>query len=160
MLQTLWIMRHGLAESEFDSDFNRALSAIGRREAESVANQMMLSQNLPTEMLVSPFRRTQETAQVVHKILAIDKPFETEEMLVHFADHRVLGDYLLSSDKSSLIIVSHMPIVAKLCQYLCPSSNIFGFQTAQVVRLEFEQDLNSQAVQNVKLAEVFLPGHG
>ncbi|TQV86535.1 phosphohistidine phosphatase SixA [Aliikangiella coralliicola] len=141
MLKTLWIMRHGLAESEFDTDFNRALSAVGKSQAADVAEQLIKTEvELPDNMLVSPFRRTQETAQIVHQSLAIDKPFETEDLLVHFADPHLLGDFLLAAKFEKLIVVSHMPIVARLCQYLSPDCEIYGFQTAQVVKIEFDKN--------------------
>lgn len=141
-MKTLWIMRHGLAESQFDSDFNRALSKLGEQQAASVATKLLNSEdNLPQRMLVSPFRRTQETAKVVQSVLELDKDFETEDMLVHYGDHKILGDYLLTLADERVLIVSHMPIVASLCQYLSPTSNVFGFQTAQVAKLNFKQGI-------------------
>ncbi|TQV76557.1 phosphohistidine phosphatase SixA [Aliikangiella marina] len=141
-MRTLWIMRHGLAESQFETDFNRALSPVGEQQAASVARQILNdSAPLPQRMLVSPFRRTQETAQIVHPILAIDNPFETEDLLVHYGDHRILGDFLLALPDERIMIVSHMPIVASLCQYLSPGCNIVGFQTAQVAKLNFENGI-------------------
>lgn len=146
MLQSLWIMRHGLAESEFDSDFNRALSETGERQALNVASKILLEEpELPLDMLVSPFRRTQETAQLVHQKLALPQPFVTEDMLVHYADHQLLGNFLLASQYTRLIIVSHMPIVARLCQYLSPECNIFGFQTGQAVKLSFNHQGKAEA---------------
>lgn len=154
MPETLWIMRHGLAESDFDTDFNRALSEVGAVEAKNVAEQMLdFADALPEKMLVSPFRRTQETANIVHKTLGLDTPFETEELLVHFADHQLLAAFLLDRPEKKIMVVSHMPIVARLCQYLAPDSQIYGFQTAQAVRLDF----NSQG--RAKLIKSFLAGN-
>jgi len=132
----LWVMRHGLAQAEFESDFSRALSDVGKAQARDVARQIKNSgEPLPVKMLVSPFKRTQQTASIVHQELGLVEPFETEEMLVHFADHQLLGDFLLASEFHDLMIVSHMPIVARLCQYLSPGCGIYGFNTAQTVRL-------------------------
>ena len=140
-MQTLWVMRHGLAESQFDTDFNRALSDFGKLQARQIASKMLDSENeLPSLMLASPLRRTQETATVVHEKLGLAQPFQTEEMLVHSADHKVLGDFLLSVETPKVMIVSHMPIVAYLCQYLSPNCDIYGFQTAQVVKLNIDDD--------------------
>ncbi|MCW8998364.1 MAG: histidine phosphatase family protein, partial [Kangiellaceae bacterium] len=149
---TLWIMRHGLAEGEFDSDFNRALSGTGYAQALDIAQQVLESGlEIPADMLVSPFRRTQETAGVVHKKLGLEKSFETEEMLVHFAEHKLLGDFLLASDYKNLMLVSHMPIVAKLCQYLVDGCEIYGFQTAQLVRIEIDENGKGSVL------DIFLP---
>ncbi len=148
-MKTLWIMRHGLAEIEFASDFTRALSNIGEKQVLDVAEQLIANEPiLPTTMIVSPFTRTQQTAQIMHQKLAIIEPFENEELLVHFADPRLLGDYLLAREFEQLMIVSHMPIVAELCQYLSPGCNIYGFQTAQIVKLHIAQH-NAAKVGNI-----------
>jgi len=155
-LKTLWIMRHGLAVDQFESDFTRALSAVGESQAESIAQQMLAqADDLPTDMLVSPFSRTQSTAEIVHKKLDLKHPFETEDMLVHFADHKILGDYLLASSYRKLMIVSHMPIVAHLCRYLAPNCGINGFQTAQTVKMIFEQDSSNNIIGRV--SQIYLP---
>ncbi len=161
MLKNLWIMRHGLAENQFDSDFTRQLSQVGKQQALAVAQQIKSDSDvLPSDMLVSPFARTQATATIVHKALGLVKPFETDEMLVHFADHRLLGDFLLASNYENLIIVSHMPIVAELCQYLMPGCSIYGFQTAQAVQLKFElgsNDNNGNSSPVITLEKDYLP---
>jgi len=152
MLKNLWIMRHGLAVNEFESDFTRALSSTGKVQALSVVKQLMETETvLPSQMLVSPFRRTQETADLVHRELGINEPYENEELLVHFADHQLLGDFLITGGFENLIVVSHMPIVAELCQYLCPGCDIYGFQTAQIVKVEF--DIKGAA----NISNIYLP---
>jgi phosphohistidine phosphatase len=153
MLKTLWVMRHGLAVDQFDSDFTRALSKTGKVQAENIGEQLLKDcDELPQRMLVSPFRRTQETAQIVHAALKLKDPFETEDMLVHFGDPRLLGDYLLSLNEERVMIVSHMPIVAQLCEYLAPGCGVYGFQTAQVVKL------NAATSTTLAFAKSFLAG--
>jgi len=156
MLTTLWIMRHGLAVDHFESDFSRELSKVGESQAKSVVEQLLEdTDDLPTDMLVSPFSRTQSTAKIVHQVLGMTKPFETEEMLVHFADHKILGDYLLASSYRNLIIVSHMPIVARLCQYLSPNCGINSFQTAQLVKMNLEEDESKNI--SGRVSKIYLP---
>jgi phosphohistidine phosphatase SixA len=156
MLKHLWIMRHGLAVDQFESDFTRALSTTGRLQAENSAEELLRNPKLlPRDMLVSPFQRTLSTADIMHNKLSISAPYETDEMLVHFADHKILGDFLLCSPFSDLLIVSHMPIVAKLCQYLSPSCEIYGFETAQIVRLDFNAE--SGPTNNARVGQVITP---
>jgi len=161
-LKHLWVMRHGLAESQFDSDFNRQLSELGKQQASDVALQIKTEKaSQPQTMLVSPFCRTQMTAEIVHRILELETPFITEELLVHFADHRLLADFLIASDYENLIIVSHMPIVAHLCGYLVADpDSVFAFETAQVIKINFAQNVgnNDLSVNMVgKIEACYLP---
>lgn len=150
MLENLWIMRHGLAESEFESDFTRPLSEVGKRQAQNTISQLISeSKQLPSVMLASPLARTQSTAKVAHDLLGIQKPFKTEKLLVHSADHRLLGDFLLASGFKNLIVVSHMPIVAYLVQYLVPQSELLGFQTAQIAHISFSNPGEQGAIKQV-----------
>ena len=150
MLEHLWILRHGLAADQFDTDFNRALSEKGETQVKSSIRQLIETEKtLPLDMLVSPFKRTLSTANITYDMLPMQKPYKTDEMLVHFADHKILGDYLLASGYKNLIIVSHMPIVARLCQYLSPNCDIFGFETAQLVRLDFDNNDKSSSFATV-----------
>lgn len=150
-MKSLWIMRHGMAKKKFQTDRSRELSVTGRAQALDVARQLRADKDdLPRQMLVSPFVRTQQTAQIVHQTLDIKTPFEVEELLVYSADYKMLATYLLASDFDKLIIVSHMPLVANLCQYLA-AENIFSFQTAQVVKLDFISSAKA------KLSKIYLP---
>lgn len=153
MLKTLWIMRHGLAENDFDTDFNRALSSIGANEVTSSMTKMLEEAlEKPTRLLVSPFRRTQETAAIVERLINQYNSagnlvqIELEEMLVHFADHQLLANYLLSIEDEKLMIVSHMPIVARLCQTLVYDCDVYGFQTAQIVKINFDDQQQGKIV--------------
>jgi phosphohistidine phosphatase len=155
MLENLWIMRHGLAESQFESDFTRPLSKVGVLQTENTISQLMANSDvLPTQMLASPLARTQSTAKIAHLKLNLQQPFKTDSSLVHSADHRLLGDYLLASDYQNLIIVSHMPVVAYLVQYLVPQSEMMGFQTAQIAHLAFDRKNQQAQVQNVYRANI------
>lgn len=154
MLKTLWIMRHGLAEKDFDTDFNRALSSVGENEAKASVSKMLVdTSEKPTRLLVSPFRRTQETAAVVERLINQNNSteelvqIELEEMLVHFADHQLLANYLLSLEEERIMIVSHMPIVARLCQALIVDCDIYGFQTAQIVKIDFDDQQQGKVVE-------------
>jgi phosphohistidine phosphatase len=143
MLKNLWVMRHGQAEGFMDTDFNRALTSRGQQQVEDVIQQLISdpeNEIKPSDMLASPFVRTQQTAKIAYDLLNIQTPLETEEMLVHSASEKVLGDYLLACDYENLIIVSHMPIVACLCHYLSPNIKIMGFSTAQIVQLSFNSE--------------------
>ncbi len=149
-------MRHGLAESQFAEDFTRQLSKRGEQQALNIAEQIRKNETiLPTAMLASPFSRTQSTANIVHQKLGLINPIKSEDMLVHFGDHKILGDFLLACDYEHLIIISHMPIVARLCQYLVSGCNIQGFRTAQTIRLDFTYNDPSEPI--IKIGDNYSP---
>lgn len=136
MKSTLWLMRHGLAVDQFDSDFSRELSEHGAEQVRDVCQQILKAKDLPTEVLSSPFERTQATAEIAKQVLDIPSAIQTEEMLVHFADHQVVGEYLKVTEFEKLLVVTHMPIIARLAHYLDADCAVSSFSTAQVARFD------------------------
>ncbi len=156
MIKSLWVMRHGLAVDYFESDFSRALSAEGERQVETVIEQLLNdSPLLPKHMLSSPLSRTVSTAKIVQKKLGFSQTIETENLLIHSADHKLLADFLLTTNYEQLLIVSHMPIVSYLCQYLAPGCELYSFETAQCIRMDFFTDSNNIRVGKVN--KIYLP---
>ena len=105
---------------------------------------------MPETILVSPFKRTQQTADHLIETLGFSGTRESDEMFVHFADHELAASYLDAHPATQLMVVSHMPIVARMSRYLDPNCGIDGFQTAQIVR--FQRVGNS-----LKMDKIYLP---
>jgi broad specificity phosphatase PhoE len=61
----LYLVRHGRAAAKFDVDRDPGLDEEGRRQAEAVAETLLRKGPLP--ILVSPLRRTLETAAVLER---------------------------------------------------------------------------------------------
>ena len=63
----LWILRHGEAEPHARSDAQRNLTEHGREQVRQAAAHL-IGQSIDT-ILVSPYVRAQQTAEIVRKVL-------------------------------------------------------------------------------------------
>jgi phosphohistidine phosphatase len=141
------IMRHGNASHHADSDETRPLTSIGK--SESLASFKHWEQELYTveKLISSPYLRAQQTAAMVTKAakkagcnLAKNEIWEsiTPDGHVEAVADQILAEY--QQNKQNILLVSHMPFVAKLNQYLQfgKQKNGHEFTTGQIVILYFE----------------------
>ncbi len=131
------ILRHGAAEpSGPDGDGTRALSPAGIAQVRALAARLASSGRIPDRIFSSPYRRAVETARLVHAALPAPVPLETLTELRPDAEPEDLTVTLrtLAAGGGHLLLVSHMPLVSRLCSHLAGRSIAFG--TAELARLE------------------------
>ena len=117
----LYLMRHGDAVSKARTDQERPLSPLGEAQASSMV-PVLLDQP-PKRLLVSPYLRAQQTANLVAGGLAshdIELAIETVEFITpddspHYA-LRNLEPLLQNS--GPILVVSHQPLVGCLISLL------------------------------------------
>ena len=80
----LWLLRHGQAEPKARTDAQRNLTDVGRREVEGAAASLQ-DQSLQV-ILVSPYQRAQQTAEIVRQALGFTGPAETVPWLTPDSD--------------------------------------------------------------------------
>ncbi len=117
----LW--RH--AEAEYGlPDLDRALTHHGERQAHAMAEWLRIRLPDDTRILVSPARRTQQTAQ------ALSKRFETADALAPGASVAdVLGACAWSgSATGSVLVVGHQPTLGEV------AAQLLGIRGAVAVR--------------------------
>ncbi len=132
-MKTIWIMRHGEASWKADSDQQRELTAGGRQQIASVTEKLALSGAF--HVWVSPYLRAQQSSDEFLKNSMVELVEKREEsMITPDSDPAMLVELIEASDFSRLLLVSHMPLVARLTQLLTRDDRIGGFQTAQVVQ--------------------------
>ncbi len=109
------IMRHGEAESltPGGSDAERSLSDHGHRQAEQAGRVLYGEELVPDVTLASPYRRAQQTAAAVASAMGLDQ-WQTESGLVPEADAQATVEALAGCDASTLLLVSHQPLVTYL----------------------------------------------
>ncbi|MCQ2029909.1 phosphohistidine phosphatase SixA [Stutzerimonas zhaodongensis] len=112
----LWLLRHGEAEPKARTDAERNLTENGRMEVQSAAAHL---QDQPLQaILVSPYQRAQQTAEIVRQVLGFSGPVETVPWLTPESDP---GDAMLYLDRRSeqrLLLVTHQPFVGVLGGWL------------------------------------------
>lgn len=134
----LWLLRHGEAEPKARTDAERNLTENGRLEVEGAAAHM---QNQPLQaILVSPYQRAKQTAEIVRQVLGFSGPVETVPWLTPESDP---GDAMLYLDRRSeqnLLLVTHQPFVGVLGGWLVNGQRDtpIPMATASLVELEGE----------------------
>ena len=141
MAETLLIMRHGEAGAG-RPDSERELTATGHREAARMAEWLAGRQDLDLSrlrLLVSPYRRAQQTAGPVAEALGV--AIETLPLLTPDDAPDAVLDWLLEADPSGpCLLVSHMPLVGALTGLLVEgrSEHGLGLPTAAIAELTTE----------------------
>ena len=137
----LIVMRHGQAEPYRSDDASRALLPAGVVEAESAARFLQQHAYVPTDIIASPYRRAQQTAETVRRCLALSTAIRSEAALQPDGDVDHVAPLLtaLSDAKaetgtpSVMLVASHMPLVSGLLYALTGQDQ--GFATGSLVVL-------------------------
>lgn len=138
-MKTLYIMRHGQAEARAASDAERALTARGEQDVERVTRALASELANVEQIWVSPYRRAQQTAAIVNRVLGRGADPVTTELLTPEANLMALCDQMQQSDSMELMLVSHMPLVGELLHYLTgtdPGRYSMGTASIACVSLE------------------------
>ncbi len=148
----LYIMRHGEAEeftnSTFKSDNERQLTKQGQFEAKLMANWLLkLNLNLK-HIFVSPFIRAQQTCEHVLKTMKLEAI--TLDFITPSGDARQVHDFIDgllidevnmkkgADQETSLLIVSHMPLVSYLVSELTADAQAPIFTTAGIAQINYD----------------------
>lgn len=112
----IWILRHGQAEPMAASDPQRALTERGRAEVRAM---LPLFDDTPLDViLASPYRRAQQTAELVSRALAHARGVATAGWLTPDDDPRQALDFLGERSERNVLLVSHQPLVGQLISLL------------------------------------------
>lgn len=144
----LFIMRHGEAEALKADDRSRQLTATGREQV-STAARWLEEHYCPSHKvdmaLVSPYRRTRQTYDVLSVVLPSQKTEICDDVIpdgnaqwVHdFIDAKLESAQGKNKPIKSLIVVSHMPLVSYLVDSLCQSYTTSLFSTASIAVIRY-----------------------
>ncbi len=112
---TLWLLRHGEAEPRVRHDTERALTERGREEARRSAERLR-GRSL-VHILVSPYLRAQQTAELVREVLGLTLSLTTVDWATPDDSPRVAADYL-HEFSGECLLVSHNPFLGHLAGLL------------------------------------------
>ncbi|EKT63816.1 phosphohistidine phosphatase SixA [Providencia burhodogranariea] len=137
----VYIMRHGDAALQAASDAERALTQKGIDD--SVLMAQWLSQRNPAidKVLVSPYRRAEETLQVIRDNLVISARSEVMDMLTPSGNATFVADHirdLAVMETNAVLVVSHLPLVGYLVSELCPNEAPPMFTTSSIACIEID----------------------
>ncbi|MBU6281360.1 phosphohistidine phosphatase SixA [bacterium] len=109
------LVRHAIAEDFASSgrDFDRALTAEGRRRMERAARGLAVLDVRPDVVLASPLVRARQTAQIVGKALGAEP--RTWDALACGVDHEVVSaDLDERHPGGTVVLVGHEPDMGEL----------------------------------------------
>ncbi|WP_417777633.1 phosphohistidine phosphatase SixA [Stutzerimonas xanthomarina] len=134
----LWLLRHGEAEPRNRTDAERNLTAAGRIEVEGAAAHLQ-GQQLQA-ILASPYRRAQQTAEIVRQALGFGNPVETVSWLTPESDPTDALLYLDRRSEQHVLLVTHQPFVGVLGGWLISGHRDapIAMATASLAQLEGE----------------------
>ena len=135
----VWILRHGEAQPHARRDAERELTAHGREQVLHSAARL-IGQPLDC-ILVSPYVRAQQTAELVRKALGFTSELITVPWLTPESEPRDALSKL--ADSGNVLLVSHQPFVGELISLLLHGHlrQPQPMQTASLVELEGEWPL-------------------
>jgi phosphohistidine phosphatase len=152
-VKRLTLMRHGDAQWKDPEvvDFARPLNRRGTAEAEAMARRLAELTLIPDLLIASPARRTQQTAEIVARELALGpRNIQHEEALYLAAARDILK---LVQDMGPrvphLMVIGHNPGISELAHLLAPGGEIGGLATAGISTITLDIDKWSDVAPSV-----------
>jgi phosphohistidine phosphatase len=141
-VKRLTLMRHGEARwKDADvSDLERPLNRRGSNAAEAMAKRLLELQLVPELLLVSPARRTQQTAEILARELSLPARRLVREEALYLASAADLLKVVQATGPrvNHLMLVAHNPGVSELVQLLVPQGEAGGLGTAAICSITFD----------------------
>jgi phosphohistidine phosphatase len=135
-------MRHGDARWQDPglSDLERPLNRRGTGAAEAMARRLLELALVPDLMMVSPARRTQQTAEIVARELSIPPRRVLREETLYLASAADLLKVAQGCGPrvAHVLIVAHNPGVSELTQLLVPGKHAGALGTAAICSIGFD----------------------
>jgi phosphohistidine phosphatase len=134
-MPTLIVLRHAKADSAPGTpDFERPLTARGRRDARAAGDELRAGRRLPDRVMCSPALRTRQTLQE----LRLDAPVDYEDR-VYDNDPQAILDLLRTQadEPGTLLLVGHNPSMHRLVLDLGGGTDA-GFPTAATAVIDFD----------------------
>lgn len=150
----IWIMRHGEAGFNAPSDNQRTLTEKGKvmafEQGQWLGRRFQQHHILLDKVIISPYYRTQQTAEEVIKGLqAVDfqqnftNILETWDGITPSGNAETVVDYLTFLQEEgamNVLLISHLPLVFDLVQALTNNQSAVHFYPAVIAELQKEKE--------------------
>jgi phosphohistidine phosphatase len=113
----VFVLRHGEAGNRqklMVADTKRTLTEAGRKEVEEIAKRLSRLKLKPDRIITSPLVRARETAEIVAKVQASDKPEEWDELKPEGDRQQFYSKLSKLKSDSSAMIVGHEPYLSTM----------------------------------------------
>ena len=139
----LYLVQHGQCHPK-DVDPAKGLTEEGKSTATRIA-RVAKGYNVPISCILhSGKKRARETAEIFAEALSPSEGLHAKTGLNPLDDVTALGGLIAS--KENLMLVGHLPFMARLCAWLVvddPEAAVFQFQNAGIVCLKQPPDDNN-----------------
>ncbi|QII36832.1 phosphohistidine phosphatase SixA [Rouxiella badensis] len=137
------IMRHGEAALDAASDSVRPLTDCGCDETVCMASWLNGRSVKIQRVLVSPYLRAQQTLEKVRQALSLPEKVDVLPELTPGGNPAQVAEELQALARegvSSVLVVSHLPLVGYLVAELCPGQCPPMFATSAMASVEINAD--------------------
>jgi phosphohistidine phosphatase len=143
-MRRLTLMRHGEArwKDAETEDFARPLSRRGISGAEAMGERLRELGLIPDRLLTSPAHRTEQTAYIISRELALPPRHVVRDEGLYLAGARDLMRIVRSMGPriAHLMIIGHNPGISDLAQLLAPEAEPQGLTDAALCSIAFDTD--------------------
>ena len=117
----LMLMRH--AKSDWNShtaDIDRPLNSRGSRDAVAMGAYLEQTGLVPDKMIISPARRTRQTAELLLRNLPVDEQQVFVDRDLYLADIETLSEIveLYADENQRILLLAHNPGMDDMVSYL------------------------------------------
>ncbi len=134
----LFFLRHGEAQARAASDAERQLTPAGEGDVLGVI-EARHTELAGIELIVtSPYRRALQTAKIAAQTLGFDRELLVTEQLQPGGEPQALLRFIDSLNVSSILLVTHQPLIGNVLSLLSGDSIWLATGTANLVALQAE----------------------
>ena len=117
----LMLMRHAKSDwSSHTADIDRPLNSRGSRDAVAMGGYLEQTGLVPDKMIISPARRTRQTAELLLRNLPVDGQQVIVDRDLYLADIETLREIgeLYTADDQRILLLAHNPGMDDMVSYL------------------------------------------
>lgn len=142
LVKNIFIVRHGHAEFNNDTDYKRVLKDKGILSAQKTAiyiKKKLLENHIKTPMCLSSAAvRTRQTAEIICQANAITHIDYHQSLYATTVSHWL--DKIKHTPVDNLVIVGHNPTFSQMLQYWCGHNIYMKPANCAYISLEFQAD--------------------
>ncbi|MCL1076901.1 phosphohistidine phosphatase SixA [Parashewanella spongiae] len=137
----LFLMRHGEASFEANSDKERILTSLGQQQAAQMSSTLTQYASEFDLVLLSPYIRVQQTWAQVSQIFLTSSNVHILDDLIPSADPKqtavVIQAYAEQFEAKKVLVIAHMPLLGYLVSEMVAGTEPPLFATAGVSLIDF-----------------------